>query len=121
MSNIAKLNATRAKIAALTLLLPALELAASKEVDPAKVVPGATVTIEYGRGDSRKELVGVITARKEADPLVKTSYAQVKVRVGEAGAFDEEFKVVPVGSVIKIHGDEVETEQEAGPTEYSLG
>jgi len=107
MSNIAKLNATRAKIAALTLLLPALELAAAKEVDPAKVVPGATVTIEYGRGDSRKELVGVITARKEADPLVKTSYAQVKVRVGEAGAFDEDFKVVPVGSVIKIHGDEV--------------
>lgn len=106
MSNIAKLNSALAKIAALTALLPALELAASKEVDPAKVKPGVTVTIEYGRGDSRKELIGVVTARKEADPAVKTSYAQIKVRVGEAGAFDEEFKVVPVGAVIKIHADE---------------
>lgn len=104
MSAISKLNAVRTKIAALTLLLPALEAAASREVDPALLVPGATVNFEFGRGDKKRVYEGgVIVAVKAPDPEVKTSYTQLKIEHG--AGFDANFFVTPVSGVVRIVKD----------------
>lgn len=97
-SAVQKLVATRAKIAALTALLPALELAAANDVDPARLVPGAVIEFTYGRKEKR-EVTATIKAVKQGTGE-KGSSTQLKVEFGDD--FDATLTVIFPAQVNKV-------------------
>lgn len=87
---IVKLQAKRAE----------LVTAAQNEVDPAKLVAGANIEFAYGKGDTKKNLVGMILGVKLADPEQPKSSTMLRVAVGEG--FDAQIVTVYPAQVTKI-------------------
>lgn len=93
----------REQIAALEAKLAALKVQAENEIDPSSIVAGATVSFEYGKGDTKRTLSGVITGIKPADPAVPKSATLIRVAVGEG--FDAQIVTIyptAVRSVAKV-------------------
>lgn len=88
------------KIAALNVTRAELVVASENEVDPAKLVSGAVVTFNYGKGKDVRVLEGSIIGVKPADPAVPKSATLLRVAVGEG--FDAQIVTIYPASVTKI-------------------
>lgn len=69
------------------------------EVDPAHIIAGSTVTFDYGKGETKRVLTGVVTGVKPADPAVPKSATLIRVAVGEG--FDAQIVTIYPASVTK--------------------
>jgi hypothetical protein len=99
-SNHAKVTALKAKIATLQTELAAAELAAANEVDPSKVVAGASVDFNYGKAPNVKTLTGLVLGVKVPGEGEKGGQ-QARVAVGQG--FDAQTVTIYVASVTKVH------------------
>lgn len=70
------------QIEKLTVKRTALEAQAASEVNTDDVQAGRTITFNYGKGDGKKVLTGLVLGRKNAEPGTKGGDL-VKVAVGE--------------------------------------
>lgn len=92
-----------AQVAIITKAQAAIEVLNVKlgdEVDPAQIIEGATVTFDYGKGETKRELTGVVTGVKPADPAVAKSATLIRVAVGTG--FDAQIVTVYPASVKKV-------------------
>lgn len=71
-----------AKRDALNVTIASLEAKVGDEVDTAQVQAGRTVTFNYGKGETKKVLTGIVLGRKDAEAGSKGGDL-VKVAVGE--------------------------------------
>ena len=94
-----KILAIDTKIAALIDQRDAL-ISRGEEVAPASLVPGASVVFAYGRGETRRELSGIITGVKPADQDNPKSSTLIRVAVGEG--FDAKILTVYHSNVKNI-------------------
>lgn len=76
-----------------------LEGKLASEVDTAAVQPGRTVTFEYGKGENKRTLTGLVLGRKDAEPGTKGGDL-VKVAVGEG--FDAQIVTIYPSNVSAI-------------------
>lgn len=67
---------------ALNVVIAGLEAKLGQEVDTAAVQAGASITFNYGKGETRKVLSGVVLGRKDAEPGAKGGDL-VRVAVGQ--------------------------------------
>lgn len=78
----AQLAAALTALAALEAKVAELKVAAENEVDTDAVQAGRQIAFEYGKGETKRELVGVVVGRK--DPAAgEKGGSLVKVAVGE--------------------------------------
>ena len=94
-----KILAIDTRIAALTAKRAAIILKGEK-VSFESLVPGAIVVFDFGRGETRRELTGVITGVKAADPANPKSGALIRVAVGEG--FDAEILTAQPSNVKSV-------------------
>jgi hypothetical protein len=88
-AQIAKLNAKRSDLVSKQ----------DSEVDPAHIISGSTVTFSYGKGDTKRELVGVVTGVKPANPAEPKSATMIRVAVGDG--FEAQIVTIYAASVTK--------------------
>lgn len=86
--------------------LKVLQALAANEVNPALIVPTATVTFDYGKGDTKRELTGTVTGVKQADPANPKSATMIRVAVGEG--FDAQIVTIYTVNVKKVSAPAVE-------------
>jgi hypothetical protein len=67
---------------ALNVIIAGLEAKVDSEVNTDEVQAGRTITFNYGKGETKKVLTGVVLGRKNAEPGTKGGDL-VKVAVGE--------------------------------------
>lgn len=111
-SNIAKVKSLTERITKLQAELAEAQAAAANEVDPAKVVDGASVDFDYGKKPNVKTLTGLVLGVKQ--PEDGKGGAQARVAVGEG--FDAQTLTIYVAQVTKIHAVEVESPTVADPS-----
>jgi hypothetical protein len=81
-----QITAKEALIVAAQAAIVELTAKLGSEVDSAAIVTGAGVTFDYGKGTTRRELSGVVTGVKAADPANPKSATLVRVAVGDGFA-----------------------------------
>ncbi len=94
-----KLAAVKAKIAELTKSLPELEAAAANTVNEDNVQAGVNVQFIYGKGESKRTLVGMVLGRKDPAEGEKGG-ALVKVAIGTG--FDAQIVTIYPANVTAI-------------------
>lgn len=97
-----------AKIAALNVTRAELVIASENEVDPAKLVAGANITFNYGKGKDVRSLEGSIIGVKPADPTVPKSTTLLRVATGEG--FEAQVVTIYPASVTKVAAVEAAAE-----------
>lgn len=90
----------QAAIAKAQAAIVALEARLGEEVDVSQIVAGATVTFDYGKGETKRELTGGVLGVKPADPANPKSASLVRVAVGEG--FDAQIVTIYPANVKKV-------------------
>jgi ribosomal protein L19 len=97
-----QIAAVEAQIAKLNEKKTELTAKLGDEVNPAELVSGAQVVFSYGKGTTVRELTGVITGVKLADPAVAKSSTLLRIAAGEG--FDAQIVTVYPAAVKRIVG-----------------
>ncbi len=95
-----QIAAAQAKIVALQASIVELEAKVGDEVNAADIVTNATVTFQYGKGDTKRELSGMVLGVKQADPANPKSATMIRVAAGEG--FDAPIVTIYVANVTKV-------------------
>jgi hypothetical protein len=89
------------QITKLTTKRAELQAKIDANIDPASIVAGATVTFDYGKGETRRELVGLVLGVKTTgDENSTKSQTLIKVAVGTG--FDATVLVIYPNNVKKL-------------------
>lgn len=108
-----QLAAVLSQIATLTAKAEELKLLAANEIDTAAVQAGRVVEFEYGKGEGKRILVGVVVGRK--DPAAgEKGGSLVKVAVGEG--FDSQVVTIYPQQVKAFKDEAANAEQAAEST-----
>lgn len=99
VARLAKEQAAVAETEAAIVKYQALVETLPESVEAVTVViePGKTVAFEYGRGETRRELFGVVKGRKDS---AEGKPEQYRICIGEG--FDEQSYVVQPGSIKRV-------------------
>jgi len=109
MSAHVKIAALRARIAADTAKIAELEVQAANEVDTSKVAKGSEVTFEFGRGDNKTTLTGVVQGVRREEG--KAAIAKVLVSKDNG---DVDLVGIFLSAIKSIKGTEPEADPLAG-------
>lgn len=84
MSALAKIAALQARIAADTAKIAELQVAAANEVDTSKVVKGAKITFDFGRGEGKTVLTGTVFGVRREEGKAPIAKVLVESENGDA-------------------------------------